>query len=280
MKTKNKRKKFDIKYEITRNNYVGLLFFALVLASILYIMKNQTEVFQEIEPTVKEILSTEAKITEIKTETKEIKELRKYLNPGDINTFKIYQSNYIYNEKIISEDLNDETMLYMAYKYIERTKDFSKYQKIITCNEASLVNLEHNIYQCGGNKYPNSYYTVNTYISKDLLKKTVQKIFNKNITKYTSFYTSEDNLCYYINNDYLCISHKTKQIPTQTKQDFIKALKYTNKITIIEKYKYIEEGIYYKGFNSDKVGEEYYISTFNKVNGKYYWESTEVYKEN
>ena len=58
MKTKNKRKKFDIKYEITRNNYVGLLFFALVLASILYIMKNQTEVFQEIEPTVKEILST------------------------------------------------------------------------------------------------------------------------------------------------------------------------------------------------------------------------------
>lgn len=279
MKTKKKTKKFDLKYEITRNNYVGLLFFALVLASLLYIMKNQTEVFQEIEPTVKEILSTEAKITELKTETKEIKELRKYLNTGDINTFKIYQSNYIYNEEVTTEDLNDETMLYIAYKYIEKTKDFSKYQKIITCTEASTVNLEQNIYQCGGNKYPNSYYTVNTYISKDLLKKTVQKIFNKNITKFTNFYTSEDNLCYYINNEYICVSHKTASSSTKGEASFIKTYKYTNKITIIEKYKFINEGIYYKGFNSDKIGEEYYISTFNKVNGKYYWESTKVYKE-
>ena len=34
------KKKIDFKYELTRNNYVGLLFFALVLASTLYIIKK------------------------------------------------------------------------------------------------------------------------------------------------------------------------------------------------------------------------------------------------
>ena len=271
--------KNKLKYDIKRNNYVGLLFFACVLASLLYIIKSQTPVFKEIEPTQKEILSTEVEITEIPKLNPEISKLINYLNPGDINTFKIYQSSYIYNEKVSSNNINNETMLYMAYKYIEKTTDFSKYQKIITCNEAEKVNLQSNIYQCGGSKYPNSYYMVNTYITKEKLKKAVQEIFNRNITNFTNFYTSEDNLCYFINNEYICISHKTNSNTTINKE-FVKAYKYTNKLTIIEKYKYIEDGIYYKGFNSDEVGEEYYISTFNKVNGKYYWSHTEVYKEN
>ena len=57
-------------------------------------------------------------------------------------------------------------------------------------------------------------------------------------------------------------------------------IRFSRSDPFIEKYKYIEDGIYYKGFNSNEVGEEYYISTFNKVNGKYYWSHTEVYKEN
>lgn len=274
------KKKIDFKYELTRNNYVGLLFFALVLASTLYIIRNQTETFQELDPTQKEISVEENYLKEIKKETQEISDLRKYLNKGDNDTFKIYQSNYIYDEKTTTDNINQETMLYIAYKYIENTTDFSKYQKIITCDEASKVNLGQNIYQCGGTKYPNSYYTVNTYITKDLLKQTVKKIFNKNINNYTNFYTTEDNLCYYIQDEYLCVSHQTNPSTTSAEKTFVKAYKYKNKITIVEKYKFIEEGIYYKGFNSKEIGEEYYISTFNKINGKYYWESTEVYKEN
>ena len=104
------------------------------------------------------------------------------------------------------------------------------------CGIAGWVNLQNNIYQCGGTKYPNSYYTVNTYITKDLIKKTVQAIFNKSINDYTNFYTNEDNLCYFINNEYLCISHKINTNNNIDKQ-FVKAYKYTNKITIIEKYK-------------------------------------------
>lgn len=276
---KKRNKKINLKYDIARNNYVGLLFFACVLASLLYLIKSHTPVFQEIEPTQKEILSTEVEITEITKPNDEIRKLMNYLNPGDINTFKIYQSSYIYDEKVSSTNLNNETMLYYAYKYIERTTDFSKYQKIITCDEAKTVNLESNIYQCGGNKVTNSYYMVNTYITKDKLKKAIQEIFNRNINNFTNFYTTEDNLCYFVNNEYLCIAHKTNTNQTVDKQ-FVKAYKYTNKITIIEKYKYIEDGIYYKGFNNNEVGEEYYISTFNKVNGKYYWSKTEVYKEN
>jgi hypothetical protein len=114
---KKTKKKNSFKYDVSRNNYVGLLFFACVLASLLYIIKTQTPVFQGLEPTHKEILSTE---TEIIVPTDEIKKLMNYLNPGDINTFKIYQSSYVYNEKVSSNNLNTETMLYMAYKYIER----------------------------------------------------------------------------------------------------------------------------------------------------------------
>ncbi len=65
--------KENLKYDISRNNYVGLLFFACVLASILYIMKSQSPVFKEIEPSQKEILSTEVEITTITKPTDEFK---------------------------------------------------------------------------------------------------------------------------------------------------------------------------------------------------------------
>lgn len=272
--------KKDLKYLIKSNNYVGLLFFALVLASLLYIIKNRAETFKEIEPTTKQIIITEKAPEEITKITNEISELQNYLNTGDINTFKIYQSSYIENEKITTENMSEETMLYIAYKYLEKTTDFSNYAKYITCEEASKVNLDINITQCGGQKYSPTYYTVNTYITKDLLHKTVQKIFNKNIINYTNFYTSEDNLCYYINNEYLCISHKTQESKKYSDKTFIKAYKYDNKIEIIESYKYIDNGIYYNGFNSQTIGEGYYKSTFIKTNGSYYWESTEYCIEN
>ena len=100
MKRNNKR---NIKYDIARNNYVGLLFFACVLASLLYIIKTQTPVFQELKPTQKEILTPE---TEILKPNDEINKLMNYLNQSDINTFKIYKNSYIYNESVSNKNIN------------------------------------------------------------------------------------------------------------------------------------------------------------------------------
>lgn len=267
--------KKNLKYLVKSNNYVGLLFFALVLASLLYIFKTETTKYQELEPTTKDIIIEEKPIKEINELTKEIESLQQYLTLGDINTFTIYQNFYIYDDKITISQMNDETLLYIAYKYIEKTTDFTNHTHYITCDEATLLNLESQIMQCGGNKVSSTYYTVNTYIKKDLLKRTIQKLFNKNISNYTNFYTSENNLCYFINDEYLCVAHQTNKSSIYSEKEFIKAYKYNNKIEIIEKYKYIDDGIYYQGFNSQEIGEGYYKSTFNKINGAYYWVSTE-----
>lgn len=274
---KNEQK--NTKYLLTRNNYVGLLFFALVLASALYIIKHETETFKEIEPSTKAITTTEKAPTEITEENDQIKELASYLNLGDRNTFKIYQSMYNVDNEVTIDSFNEETMLYVAYKYLEKTTDFSSDLKYITCEEAEKVNLTPNIIQCGGSKYNISYYTVNHQITKELLKETVMKIFNRTIQNFTNFYTSEDNLCYFIENEYLCISHKTNTKTPYAAKEFVKAIKYDNKIEIIEKYRFVNKEIYYQGFNSDKVGEGTYISTFTKTNGTYHWESTKLYSE-
>jgi hypothetical protein len=271
-------KEKDIKYLIKSNNYVGLLFFALVLASTLYIIKTSTTKFQELEPTTKNIITTEKKKKEITEITPEILDLQNYLNIGDINTFNIYQSNYIYNETIKKEQLTTETMLYMAYKYIEKNTDFTNYTNYITCEEATLINISDQLTQCGGTKTSSTNYIVNKYITKDLLTRTIQKLFNININDYTNFYISENNLCYYINNEYICVSHTTAQPTRYGEKEFIKAYKYDNKIEIIEKYRFVDNGIFYKGFNSSEIGEGYYKSTFNKVNGTYNWEKTEYIK--
>lgn len=271
--------KKDIKYLIKSNNYVGLLFFALVLASLLYIIKTQTTEFKEIEPTTKQIITPKETKKEITEPTEEIINLQNYLNTGDINTFNIYQSFYIYNETITNENITPETFLYIAYKYIENTTDFTNHTHYITCEEATLININDQLMHCGGTKISSTNYIVNTYITKNLLNRTIQKIFNKNINSYTNFYTSENNLCYFINNEYLCVSQKTTPSTRYSEKEFVKAYKYKDKIEIIEKYKYIDNGIYYKGFNSTEVGEGYYKSTFNKINGSYYWTKTEYIEQ-
>lgn len=271
--------KKDIKYLVKSNNYIGLLFFALVLASLLYIIKTQTPEFKEIEPPTKQIIAPTQTKKEIIEPTQEIINLQDYLNTGDINTFNIYQNFYIYNETIKKENLSNETLLYIAYKYIEKTTDFTNHTHYITCDEASLINISDQLTQCGGYKTSSTNYTVNSYITKDLLTRTIQKLFNITINTYTNFYTTENNLCYYINNEYLCVTQKTTPPTRYSEKEFIKAYKYNNKIEIIEKYKYIDNGIYYKGFNSNEVGEGYYKSTFNKINGTYYWEKTEYIEQ-
>lgn len=270
------KKASETKYITKGNNYVGLLFFALVLASLLYIIKHETRSFQELEPVTNAIITKEKVL--ITDETDQIKDLTNYLNPGDSNTFKIYQSMYN-SDPVTLDNLNPETMLYIAYKYIEKNTDFTNYTKYITCEEANKINLTNSIIQCGGNKYNISTYTTNSYITKDILKQTIKKIFNININTFTNFYTSEDNLCYFLENEYLCVSKKPAIHNSYTEKKFVKAYKYNNKIEIIEKYKYINNGIYYKTFNSEEIGESTFISTFIKVNGSYYWDNTKLYQE-
>ncbi len=271
----------EIKYKIRQNNYVGLLFFALVLAASLYIIKHETESFKELEPGQKNIISVEKEAQEILEESDQIKRMRQYLNLGDPNTFKVYQSMYINNDTVAVDDLNVENLLYMAYKYIMKTADVTNYLSYITCEQANSISLDTEIIQCGGSKVNASYYTVNSYITKDLLKSVVRKIYNININEFTNFYTSNDNLCYFVNDEYLCVSKTSnngqKNIYADTQ--FVKAIKYDQKIEIIEKYKYVIDGIYYKGFLSDEIGEEQYISTFLKINGEYYWAETKPYQE-
>ena len=274
------KKSDKLKYIIKQNNYVGLLFFALVLGSVLYILKyDNTPKYEEKPITEKKVIAPSDNKKEITSEDSDIKLLRSYLNKGDLYTFKIYQSMYNYNDEVTINNLDTETMLYIAYKYIINNNDLSNYTKYLTCEDAILVGLDKNIIQCGGTKYNATYYRINTYITKELLKKTVQEIFNTNIKDFTNFYTSEDNICYYINEEYKCISHdieSTNNIPTTT---FVKAIKYKNKIEIIENYYLTKDNIYYKGFDTNEVGKQNYISTFKKINGKYYWVSTKVYEE-
>ncbi len=279
MEEKKNNKERSVSYLIKSNNYVGLLFFALVLASLLYILKSEESVFKEIEPTSKSIIEMNDVPVVLENDNKKVLELRKYTNLGDENTFKIYQSSYNVDGLDIDK-INNETLLYMAYKYLVSNENNIK-NRYITCEEAALINLDKDIIECGGTKNNLSYYTVNYAINRQVLKNTIRKLYNINLKNFTNFYTTEDNLCYYINNEYLCVSHfKDKDINNRGEVELVKALKYSNKIEIIEKYKYIKDGIYYKGFNSNEVGEENYISTFLLVNGEYYYTGTEIYREN
>lgn len=271
--------KNELKYKVSQNNYVGLLFFALVLAASLYIIKHETKDFRELEPSQNAILTNEKVPEEILVETEQIANLRKYLNLGDAKTFKVYQSMYVWEDDVSVDDMNVETLLYLAYKYIMKTTDVSRGLSYITCDEAGLIELDDDIIQCGGSRVNASYFTVNHLITKESLKNTVRKLYNINIDDFRNFYTSLDNLCYYVNDEYLCVSKTNNTSVSSANSEFIKAVKYDNKITIIEKYRYIVDGIYYKGFISDEIGEGLYISTFEKINGSYYWVRTENYKE-
>ena len=69
-KHQDKMKNNKIKYAIKQNNYVGLLFFALVFASLLYIIKENTKELAIPEPTNKAIEPINIKRIEITEETK------------------------------------------------------------------------------------------------------------------------------------------------------------------------------------------------------------------
>lgn len=268
------------KYSLTKNRYFGIIFFGLVLISIIYIAHHEMNLYKPIETSRKEIVSPDATTTkeEITTETDEIKKLRMSLNKGDKYTFKIYQSMYA-SDKITIDNFDEETILYLTYKAIEQETDLSLYTRYITCEEAQEVNLYGSIRQCGGGDINSTYYTRNTYITKELLKSKAKELYNVNITNFTNFYTTENNICYYIKEDYICISHQTTITSNHPEVTFLKAIKENQTIKIYENYKYIENGIYYKYFNNTDIGEQEYVSTYTKINGKYYWTSTEPVTE-
>lgn len=274
-KKKNKRKN-NKKYNIKPNNYKIVI--ALIITLVIGLM-----IFSEKESDKK--IPIEAIFNSIDTpslgttfeETELLSLLRKIPNGGDTNTFKTYQSMYT-NETINISSLNTENILYITYKYIENTYDLSKYNKYITCNIAKKVNLDKNIYQCGGNKYNITTYQYNTLIDKKLLKDTAEDIFNINLKEFTNFYTNEDNLCYFTNNDFICVTKKIKNTDPVFNKDFVSANIKDNKIEIIEEYYYIKDNKKHKYFKGIEEGSSLFISTYEKINGNFHWVETKPYK--
>lgn len=275
MKKKRTSKKNLIKkFETKANNYGLVIFLFIILIITVVVYTNNKEEVAEFEPLYNEIDSNV--LTEIDEETNEIKKLRQYTNGGDINTFKIYQSMYT-DETVKLKSLNTEEILHISYKYIEKTQDLAKHNKFVTCDIANKVGIAQNIYQCGGNKYNISNFQYNTYITKDLLRKTAVELFNININEFTNFYTNEDNLCYFIDNEFICITKKV-QTKKEYQTEFIRAYTYENKIEIIEEYYFIKNNKKHKYFNAKKEGSGLFISTYEKTNGKYHWVETKPFE--
>lgn len=230
-KKKSRRKnnkKTSKKIEQKPNNYGIILLLIIVVIFITFYVKNKENKNPEFtDGSLHSIESQES--NETFEETELIKELRKMTNGGDSNTFIIYQSMYT-NEPVTLSSLNAENILYITYKYIEQTYDLSKYNKYLTCDIASKVDISKNIIQCGGSKYPLTKFQYNTFITKDLLKKTAADIFNVNLKEFKSFYTNEDNICHYVDKDYICIAKKIQITEPTYKKEFIKANIYNNKI--------------------------------------------------
>lgn len=276
MKKKRTSKKNLIKqFQTKANNYGLVVFLFIILIITVVVYTNNKDEVAEFEPLYNEIDSNV--LTEIEEETEEIRKLREYTEGGDINTFKIYQSMYT-NESVKLKTLNTEDILHIAYKYIEKTQDLGKHYKFITCDIANKVGLSQNIYQCGGNKYNISTFQYTTYITKDLLKKTAIELFNININEFTNFYTNEDNLCYFIDNEFICVTKKLKETNPIYQKEFIRAYTYENKIEIIEEYYFIKNNKKHKYFNAKEEGSGLFISTFEKTNGKYHWTETKPFE--
>lgn len=282
MKTKNSKKTRKTinkrinnkKYNLQKNNYFGIIFLLIILViSVTIYVKNKEKQDLGLDPIYNSISAPNKEITK---PNDQINELLKITHGGDLFTFKIYQSLYS-NEPIDITKLSNETILYLTYKYIENNYDLSIYNKYITCDIASTVGIDKNIYQCGGNKYSLSTFQINTFITKELIKDTAKEIFNINLKEFTNFYTNEDNLCYYENNEFYCISKKIQTNTLSYNKEFVKALIYDNKIEIIENYYFIKNNTKYKYFNSKEEGSSLFISTFVKTNGHYHWQETKPY---
>ena len=266
------KKENEEKYIIKRNNYIGLLFFALVLAASLYIIKHETSAFLDIGPKRENPKQIEETTRNIESNSDLIMDLEKYLNPGNINTRDIYQSMYIYNDIVKNEDFDDASALYTAYIYLNKTNTYEK--RSLTCEEAARINLT-NLKECnprGTDTIEN--YKVQASIPKELMKSTVIKIFNRNLDTYPDFYINSKDKCYSLDESYLCLNGLDFG-NTNTEILLITGNETNNTVEIIQIYKYNVSGIAYKGFNSKEVGEAKYKSIFKKVNGSYYWVSTE-----
>lgn len=265
------------KYEIKPNNYLGTFFVSLVIIASTYILVNVMD-----NPGIKSELKENNKYintNEITNESDLIIELQKYLNPGNTNTNKIYQSMYISNDEVTSDKIDEESMLYIAYKYIENNSSIKENNTYLTCE--TQTNLGLNIINCEDPNATQKEYVINNSVSKEQLTDTVLKIFNRSITNYTNFYIDTNSICYYINEEYNCISqiNNNKQ-EAKTKIYFERAYSNEDTIEIIQTYKYINNNTNYNGFLSDEVGESKYISKFQKINGDYRWISTKKYIEN
>ena len=275
-KKKIKKRRKNKKINFIKNNYNVIIGFILIIVIVLMVFtdKEETE-FETLDPIFNNISIPENGTTFEETEL--LKQLRQIPHGGDTNTFKVYQSMYT-NEKINISSLNTENILYITYKYIENTYDLSKYNKYITCNIAKKVNLDKNIYQCGGNKYNITTYQYNTLIDKKLIKDTAEDIFNINLKEFTNFYTNEDNLCYFTDNDFICVTKKLRNTQPVFQKDFVSAEISENKIQIIEEYYYIKDNKKHKYFKGIEEGSSLFISTFEKINGNFHWVETKPYK--
>ena len=245
-------------YNIAKNNYVAIFFFAIVIFSLAYIINYEYKAFDGNDLESAKYIE-EPTYEELEEDNPLVQELIKYLNPGDNETYIVYQSMYNKN-KITSKNFNDEDMLYVAYKYLERNTDFTPYLKEISSDDGDF----------------DTYY-INSYITKDLLKETVKKIFNVNIYNFKSFYTNYDDICEYKDEEYTCIA---KYNPSNNSDvTFVKAMKNDQELVIYQKYKYNKYDTFYKTFNGEEVGEGYYKIVFRLVNDSYYFDSSEIITE-
>lgn len=266
-------RKKENKYEITKNKYAKTIFISLVIISAAYIVgfaiKSETQSKIMIDPSIKAIKNGE----ELLSDDDDVLQVSTYLNLGNTETSKIYQSMYNNNEEIKPENMSDEDMLYIAYKYIEKNTNLKEYEEYADCN---MVNTNYGLnYDC------TSAYKYNTFINKKILDDAVEKIFNRTIKNYTSFYTNNDNMCHFINGEYYCLSLDEKKDSSRYARVNFKNAYYDDEtLVIIQNYYFVNNGETVNGFLSDITGSQDYISTFVKKNGTYHWTSTKPYNEN
>jgi hypothetical protein len=245
-------------YNIAKNNYVAVLFFSIVIFSLAYVINYEYKELDNKDLDTSRYIEEPTSI-ELEEDDPLVKELLSYLNTGDNETYVEYQTMYNKN-KITNKNFKDEDMLYIAYKYLERNNDFSSYLTEISSDEGLY----------------DTYY-INTYVTKDLLRETVKKIFNVNLYNFVSFYTNYDDICEYENEEYTCI---VKHNPSNNSEvQFVKAIKDDQEVIIYQKYKYNKYDNSYKTFNGNEIGEGYYKIVFRLINDNYYFESSELIPE-
>lgn len=265
------------KYEVKPNNYISTIFISLVIISATYILSVLLS-----NPSTKQTLEEKPKGitgTEVISQDELLIELQEYLNPGNTNTNKIYQSMYISNQEINNTNIDDESMLYISYNYLLSKTQANSQSRAFTCEDQTNLNI--NIMDCSIDQSQQTTYTINNSITIEQINNTILKIFNRNIQNYTNFYFDKNSICYLINNEYYCIKENTNEKNNESyKVYFEKAYNNNNVIEIIQTYKYSNGNDYFTGFLSDEVGEGKYISKFQKINGEYHWISTKRYTEN